>query len=83
MRIDKFLNTSNIVKKRAVAQDLIEHKLVSVNGIIVKSSKEVKVNDIIEITFLEYSKKYKILAIPTTKNIPKNAKHLFFEEINN
>lgn len=81
MRIDKFLDTTNIVKKRAVAQDLIEHKLVSINNVIVKSSREVKVGDIIEITFLEYSKKYKILAIPTTKNIPKNTKSLFVEEI--
>lgn len=81
MRIDKFLDATNIIKRRSIAQDLISHKLVSINGAIVKSSREVKIGDIIEIQFLEYSKKYKILAIPTTKNIPKNAKSLFVEEM--
>lgn len=81
MRIDKFLDATNIIKRRSIAQDLIAHKLVSINGAIVKSSREVKIGDIIEVKFLEYSKKYKILAIPTTKNIPKNTKSLFVEEI--
>ena len=81
MRIDKFLNTTNILKRRSLAQDLIAHKLVSINGVIVKSSRAVKVGDIVEIKFLEYTKKYKILEIPQSTTIPKNAKNLFFEEI--
>lgn len=81
MRIDKFLNTTNILKRRSIAQDLIKNNLVSVNGTVVKSSREVKIGDIVEIKFLEYIKKYKILAIPESKNIPKNAKSLFIEEI--
>ena len=81
MRIDKFLNTTNILKRRSVAQDLIKNNLVSINGAIVKSSREVKIGDIVEIKFLEYTKKYKILAIPQSKNIPKNAKDSFVEEI--
>lgn len=81
MRIDKFLNTTNVLKRRSVAQDLIKNNLVSINGAVVKSSREVKIGDIVEIKFLEYTKKYKILAIPESKNIPKNAKHSFVEEI--
>ncbi len=81
MRIDKFLNTTNILKRRSVAQDLIKNNLVSINGAVVKQSREVKIGDIVEIKFLEYTKKYKILAIPESKNIPKNAKHNFVEEI--
>lgn len=81
MRIDKFLNTTNILKRRSLAQDLIAHNLVSINGAIVKASRAVKIGDIIEIKFLEYTKKYKILAIPQGKNIPKNEKNLFIEEI--
>lgn len=81
MRIDKFLNTTNVLKRRSVAQDLIKNNLVSINGAVVKSSREVKIGDIVEIKFLEYTKKYKILAIPENKNIPKNAKHSFVEEI--
>ena len=81
MRIDSFLNTTNILKRRSVAQDLIKNNLVFVNGTVVKASREVKIGDIVEIKFLEYSKKYKILAIPQSKNIPKNAKNDFGVEI--
>ena len=81
MRIDSFLNTTNILKRRSVAQDLIKNNLVSINGAVVKASREVKIGDIVEIKFLEYTKKYKILAIPQSKNVPKNAKNDFWEEV--
>lgn len=81
MRIDKFLNTTNICKRRAVAQDLIAHDLVSINGAIVKASKIVKIGDVIELKFLEYTKKYKVLAIPATKNVPKNKSAEFVESL--
>ena len=81
MRIDSFLNATNILRRRSLAQDLIKNNLVSVNGGIVKASREVKIGDIVEIKFLEYSKKYKILAIPQSKNVPKNAKNDFWVEI--
>ena len=81
MRIDSFLNATNILKRRTIAQDLIKNNLVSINGAVVKASREVKIGDIVEIKFLEYSKKYKILAIPQTKNVPKNAKNDFWVEI--
>ena len=45
MRIDKFMNAVNIVKRRAIAQDMIANKVVYLNGIIVKPSKEVKLGD--------------------------------------
>ncbi|MFA5721050.1 MAG: S4 domain-containing protein, partial [Aliarcobacter sp.] len=66
MRIDKFLNSVNITKRRAIAEDMLEHKVVFLNGNAVKKAKEVKVGDIIEIKYLENSEKFKILQIPTT-----------------
>lgn len=81
MRIDKFLNTTNILKRRSIAQDMIANKLVSVNSNIVKSSKEVKIGDIIEVRFLEYTKKYEILALPESKNIKKNDKQIYIKEL--
>jgi len=71
MRIDKFLNSVNITKRRAIAEDMLEHKVVFLNGNAVKKAKEVKVGDIIEIKYLENSEKFKILQIPTTKSTPK------------
>lgn len=72
MRVDKFINSTNIVKKRSLAQDMCHNGVVLVNGVVSKSSKEVKIGDIIELKYLEESKKYKVLAIPLTKSIPKS-----------
>ncbi len=72
MRIDKFLNAVNITKRRAVAEDMLEHQVVFLNGNSVKKSKEVKVGDTIEIRYLEKSEFFKVLQIPTTKSTPKS-----------
>lgn len=81
MRIDKFLSSVNILKRRAIAQDMCENGVVSVNNTIAKSSKEVRVGDIIELRYLEYTKKYEILALPTTKTIPKSQSKEYFREL--
>ncbi|AXH12263.1 S4 domain-containing protein [Halarcobacter bivalviorum] len=72
MRCDKFLNAVNITKRRAVAEDMLEHKVVFINGQAVKKAKEVKVGDIIEIRYLEKTDKFEVLQIPTTKSTPKS-----------
>ncbi len=81
MRIDKFLNTTNILKRRTIAQDMLNNQLISINGVEVKPSRIVRIGDIIEIRFLEYSKKYEVLMIPETKTIPKNKKQEYVREI--
>ncbi|MCI6217584.1 MAG: RNA-binding S4 domain-containing protein [Helicobacter sp.] len=79
MRIDKFLNTTNILKRRALAQDMCESGVVLLNGIPAKSAKEVKVGDEITLRYLEYEKKYLVLAIPTSKNVPKSQSSKYFQ----
>jgi len=71
MRIDKFLNATNITKRRAVAEDMLAHKVVFIGEVAVKKAKEVKVGDTIEIRYLEYTDKFKVLQIPKTKSTPK------------
>lgn len=73
MRVDKFLNVVNITKRRAIAEDMCRSGVVGINGVIVKASKEVKVGDIISLHFTQHTQEYKVLALPNTKNIPKNA----------
>ena len=75
MRVDKFLNAVNITKRRAVSEDMCRSGVVAINGVIVKASKEVKVGDIISLYFTQYTQEYKVLALPTTKNIPKNTQN--------
>ncbi len=81
MRIDKFLNTVNITKRRAVAEDMCKNKVVYINGIVVKPAKDVKVGDKISIKYLEKSVSYEVLDIPKTKTIPKSAQALYVKEV--
>ncbi len=76
MRIDKYLSSVNILKRRTIAQDMCESGVVSVNNVVAKPSKEVRVGDVIELHYLEYSKKYEVLALPTTKTIPLSLIHI-------
>ncbi len=40
MRIDKWLSSVNVVKRRTVALDMIKSGVVSINGMKVKPSRE-------------------------------------------
>ncbi len=81
MRLDKFLNSVNITKRRAIAQDMCNNGVVFVNDIQSKSSKEVKIGDTITLKFFDKQKKYEVLKIPILKTIPKNLKHEYVKEI--
>ena len=81
MRIDKFLNSVNITKRRSIAQDMLTNKVVLINDIVVKASKNVAVGDIVTINYLESSKKYKVLALPTTKSTPKSLQDQYIKEV--
>jgi ribosomal 50S subunit-recycling heat shock protein len=81
MRIDKFLNSVNITKRRSVAQDMLANGVVEINGMVVKPSKNVEVGSIITINYLKEPKKYEVLQIPTTKSTPKSLQHEYIKEI--
>lgn len=81
MRIDKFLNSVNITKRRAVSEDMCKNGVVSINGIVVKPAKDAKVGDIITINYLEKMVKYEVLQIPTTKTISKSQQHEYVKEV--
>ena len=53
MRLDKYLKVSRIIKRRTVANNACDSEHVRVNGRDAKASYDVKVGDIIEITFGE------------------------------
>jgi ribosomal 50S subunit-recycling heat shock protein len=81
MRIDKFLNTVNIVKRRSVAEDMCKSKVVSINGKVAKPAKDLKVGDIIKIDYLKNSISYEVLKIPTTRTISKSLKFEYIKEV--
>jgi ribosomal 50S subunit-recycling heat shock protein len=81
LRIDKFLNVVNIVKRRAVAEDMLAHKVIKINDKVIKKSKEVKVGDIISIEYLDYTDRFKVLKIPQSKSTPKSKQQEYIEKI--
>ncbi|WAW15049.1 RNA-binding S4 domain-containing protein [Peptostreptococcus equinus] len=63
MRLDKFLKVSRIIKRRTVAKEACEKGMVEINGKTAKSSTEVKVGDILKLTFGEKVVEYRITQI--------------------
>jgi len=51
MRLDKYLKVSRIIKRRTVAKEVADEGRIKVNGILAKSSTDLKMNDQIEIQF--------------------------------
>ncbi len=70
MRLDKFLKVSRIIKRRTVANNACDSEHVKVNGKDAKASYNVKIGDIIEITFGEKTLRIKVTDIKehTLKN---------------
>ncbi len=81
MRIDKFLNVVNIVKRRSISEDMCKSKVVQINGVTCKAAKDVKVGDIITINYLKGDQKFEVLKIPVTKSIPKSQKDEYVKEL--
>jgi ribosomal 50S subunit-recycling heat shock protein len=73
MRIDKFMNSVNLTKRRSIAEDMLAEKIVFINNIAVKKAKEVKIGDIVKLQYLEHDEEYEVLQIPKTKSTPKSA----------
>ena len=81
MRIDKFLNSVNIVKRRTIAQDMLKNQVVFLNSILAKPSKEVKVGDIFEIKLLDKTEIYEVLEIPKFKTTPKSEQSKYVKKL--
>lgn len=69
MRIDKFLKTSRIIKRRTVAKEACDQGKVLINDKTAKAGDEVKVGDKITINFGNGSKSFEVLDIKS--NIQK------------
>ena len=67
MRIDKFLWSVRFYKTRTLAAEEIKKNRVSVGQGVVKSSKEVKVGDIIKIRRNQIDYKIEVLQIPKSR----------------
>lgn len=66
MRLDKYLKVSRIIKRRTIANEACDAGRVTVNGKVARASLDIKVNDIIEISFGSKNVKVMVLAVIET-----------------
>ena len=77
MRLDKYLKVSRLIKRRTVADEACAGGRVSVNGKVAKSAYDVKINDIIEISF--GAKKVKVKVIEVKEHVRKEEAEAMYE----
>ena len=79
MRLDDFLSTVGIIKRRTVAKELAQNGLVHVNGSKTKPSHQLKVGDIIAIRGSNPTT-VEVLALPTG-SVAKEKRAGFFRTL--
>ena len=81
MRLDLFLKVSRLIPRRSLAQEFCDAGLISVNGALAKSSKEIKAGDEITINRRSRSTTVKVLIVPDKKQVAKNEAGSLVESI--
>ena len=83
MRIDYFLKLSRIVKRRPLAKEMCDKKLVAINGTTAKAGREVAVGDMLSVQFPSRTVKVKIEKVPERAVSKKDSTELYtlLEEI--
>ncbi len=66
MRLDKYLKVARIIKRRTVANEACDAGRVFVNGKVQRASYDIKVGDVIEITFGTKNFKAQVLSVAET-----------------
>ena len=62
MRLDKYLKVSRLIKRRTIANEACDSGRISVNGKVQRASYDVKVGDVICISFGERQVEAKVLS---------------------
>jgi ribosomal 50S subunit-recycling heat shock protein len=70
VRLDLFLKTSRLVKRRTVAQELCEAGRVQVNGHAAKPAREVRTGDILTMYFSSRTIEVEVLSVPGSSKRP-------------
>ncbi|UCG61213.1 MAG: RNA-binding S4 domain-containing protein [Candidatus Zixiibacteriota bacterium] len=79
MRLDDYLSTVGVVKRRTLAKELAQNGMVMVGGRAVKPSYQVKINDIVQIKG-KHALAVEILQIPSG-SVPKAERDNYFRRL--
>lgn len=77
MRLDNFLSTLGIIKRRTQAKEMADGGHVKINGSRAKPAHNIKVDDIIEITG-KFHVRLKVNKVPTSNTVPKTVREDYF-----
>ncbi len=66
MRLDKYLKVSRLIKRRTIANEACDAGRVTVNDKVARASYDVKMGDIIEISFGTRPVKIEVLKVQET-----------------
>ena len=79
MRLDKYLKTSRIIKRRTIAKDACDQGRIAVNDLVAKAGHVVKIGDVITITFGNRTSKYEVLGL--TEHVKKEEAQEMFKQL--
>ncbi len=79
MRIDDYLSTVGIIKRRTIAKELGQNGFIMVNGNKVKPAYQVRIDDIIQIKGSQ-PQTVQIIEIPVS-SVPKDKRELYVKNI--
>lgn len=82
MRLDKYLKVSRLIKRRTVAKEVADKGRIKVNGVLAKSSTDLKSGDEIEIRFGNKLLTVRVLAmLDSTKKEDANKMYEILSEV--
>jgi ribosomal 50S subunit-recycling heat shock protein len=78
VRLDLFLKTTRLVKRRTVAQEMCDAGRVLVNGSPAKSAKVVRPGDILRLSYASRTIDIEVLGVPaSSKNVRTPPEELY------
>ncbi len=78
MRLDKYLQVTGLIKRRALANEACKLGLVKINGTTAKATREVAVDDIIDISLARRDMSIKVLQLIAGNSLKKTIRHEYF-----
>jgi len=79
LRLDKYLKCSRLIKRRAVAKEACDAGRVLLNGKTAKAGADIKLGDIIEISFGNRNMKVRVIRV--SDHVSKDQAREMYEEI--
>jgi ribosomal 50S subunit-recycling heat shock protein len=78
VRLDLFLKTSRLVKRRAIAQEMCGAGRVLVNGLAAKPAREIRPGDTVRLFYTSRTIDIRVLIVPaSSKNVKAPPEELY------